>query len=152
MVITPAVAASEVEAADIVVIPGAIAIDKVLGVASEDTVQEFPSATVEAARHLTELATTTSSVCTGAFILGQAGLLDGKSVTTHWEDIDSLRTAVPKARVVEKRRWVDEGHLVTSGGISAGISMSLYLVARLTSLQLARATARQMEFEWTESP
>jgi len=93
-------------------------------------------------------ATLTASVCKGAFLLAKVGLFDGKTVTTHWEDIHDLRAMFPKVSVVENRRWVDAGQIVTSGGISAGIDMSLYLVARLANHELAVKTARQMEFDW----
>ena len=89
-----------------------------------------------------------ASVCTGAFLLAQAGLLEGLEVTTHWEDIDDLQVAWPALRVSREKRWVDNGHIVTSGGISAGIDMSLHLVSRLAGLELAERTARQMEYEW----
>lgn len=92
----------------------------------------------------------TASVCTGAFLLAQAGLLGGRTVTTHWEDIADLRTRFPDLTVREDCRWVDEGTIVTSGGISAGIDMSLHLVARLAGRELAVATARQMEVAWRE--
>ena len=89
-----------------------------------------------------------ASVCTGAFLLAEAGLLSQKTVTTHWEDIQDLQAQYPDLRVVENQRWVDQGKLVTSAGITAGIDMSLHLVSRLTSSECARLTARQMEFEW----
>ncbi len=90
----------------------------------------------------------TASVCTGAFLLARAGVLDGKSATTHWEDIADLRALFPRLQVLEGRRWVDEDKVVTSGGISAGIDMSLHLVERLAGRELALATARQMEVDW----
>lgn len=93
-------------------------------------------------------ATIVASVCTGAFILAQAGLLRNLKVTTHWEDIEDLRESYPDLTVIENQRWVDEGKFVTSGGISAGIDMSLHLVSKLISTELAKETARQMEFEW----
>lgn len=96
-------------------------------------------------------ASLTASICTGAFLLAKAGLLDGKSATTHWEDIADLRTMFPSVRVLEGRRWVDEGNIVTSAGISAGIDMSLHLVERIIDRRLAEQTARQMEFDWTEN-
>lgn len=89
-----------------------------------------------------------ASVCTGAFILAEAGLLVGLNVTTHWEDIADLRQTYPDLNVVEGQRWVDEGAYVTSGGISAGIDMSLHLVSRLVDLELAEKAAKQMEFDW----
>jgi transcriptional regulator GlxA family with amidase domain len=89
----------------------------------------------------------TASVCTGAFLLAKAGLLDAKTVTTHWEGIPDLRGMFPKVSVVENQRWVDAGQIVTSGGISAGIDMSLQLVARLVDRELAVRTTHQMELD-----
>lgn len=91
-----------------------------------------------------------ASVCTGAFFFAKAGLLDGKRATTHWSDIDELRDTFPSVTVLDNRRWVDEGGIVTSAGISAGIDMSLHLVARLAGRELALKTARQMEYDWHE--
>jgi transcriptional regulator GlxA family with amidase domain len=90
----------------------------------------------------------TASVCTGAFILAKAGLLDDLPVTTHWEDQTDLQSMYPRTCVLPGKRWVDNGHIVTSAGISAGIGMSLHLVARLEGLDLAKRTARQMEIDW----
>lgn len=90
----------------------------------------------------------TASVCTGAMLLASAGLLDGRSATTHWEDLAELQTSYPQVKVLAERRWVDEGHIVTSAGISAGIDMCLHLVERLAGRTLAEATARQMEYDW----
>lgn len=92
-----------------------------------------------------------ASICTGAFLLARAGLLEGKKATTHWEDIDDLKAMFPNTNVVENVRWVDEGHIVTSAGISAGIDMSLHLVRRLVDNDLAEKTARQLEFDWTQN-
>ena len=94
---------------------------------------------------ITEL---TASVCTGAFLLGKAGLLEGQEVTTHWEDIPDLDQLLPNSTVKENARWVDSGKFITSAGISAGIDMSLHLVSRLHSEDLAVRTARQMEYDW----
>jgi transcriptional regulator GlxA family with amidase domain len=93
----------------------------------------------------------TASVCTGAFLLGKAGLLGGKTITTHWEHIDDFRAMFPDVPVQDKKRWVDAGTIVTSAGISAGLDMSLYLVARLESAELAVRTARQMDYHWQRS-
>ena len=93
----------------------------------------------------------TASVCTGSFLLGKAGLLNGKSATTHWEDIQDMRSMFPDVDVLAEKRWVDTGSIVTSAGISAGIDMSLHLVSRLENEDLARRTARQMDFDWQQS-
>ncbi|MCG8317851.1 MAG: DJ-1/PfpI family protein [Pseudomonadales bacterium] len=92
-----------------------------------------------------------ASVCTGAFLLAQAHVLTNQQVTTHWEDIPDLKTQFPKLDVISQMRWVDQGNLVTSGGISAGIDMSLHLISKLHSIELAEATAMQMEFSWTKN-
>jgi transcriptional regulator GlxA family with amidase domain len=93
-----------------------------------------------------------ASVCTGALLLAQAGVLDGLEATTHWEDLDALRALRPQVRVRDDVRWVDSGPIVTSAGISAGIDMSLHLVQRLHSPELARRTARQMAYQHQENP
>ena len=94
----------------------------------------------------------TVSVCTGAFLLAQAGVLRTHRATTHWEDLDDLRQQFPQLQVLDGVRWVDEGRVITSAGISAGIDMSLHVVSRLVNPQLARATARQMDYSWQSEP
>lgn len=92
-----------------------------------------------------------ATVCTGVFLLAEACQdLSGK-VTTHWEDANDLRKMFGRLEVAEGVRWVDDGKVVSSGGISAGIDMCLYLVARLHSLELADKTARQMEYFWVKN-
>ena len=93
----------------------------------------------------------TASVCTGAFLLAKAAVLSNMQVTTHWQDIKDLREQFPCLDVKEGVRWVDNGDIVTSGGISAGIDMSLHLVSKLHSHELAEQTAKQMEFSWTKN-
>jgi transcriptional regulator GlxA family with amidase domain len=93
-----------------------------------------------------------ASVCTGAFPLALAGLLDGRTATTHWEDQAELRERFPAVTVVDDARWVDHGSVATSAGVSAGIDLSLHLVARLAGEDLAVATARQMDYPWTPDP
>ena len=92
-----------------------------------------------------------ASVCTGAFLLAEARVLSNQNVTTHWQHISDLRLAYPDLTVHESKRWVDEGNIITSAGISAGIDMSLHLVSRLHSQELAERTARQMEFDWSNN-
>lgn len=86
-----------------------------------------------------------ASVCTGAFVLAEAGLLAGRC-TTHWEDIPDLRARYPQLEVIEAVPFVDQGDLITSAGISAGLDMSLHLVGRLLGEARADATARQMQY------
>ncbi len=92
----------------------------------------------------------TTSVCTGAFLLGAAGLLDGLRATTHWTTIDGLRASLPMTDVLADARVVDEGEIITSAGVSAGIDMALHVVRRLHGDEVARRTARDMEYEGGE--
>lgn len=89
-----------------------------------------------------------TSVCTGASLLAQTGLLDGKSATSHWETIEWMRETYPAITMVENQRVVDEGNIVTSAGVSAGIDMALYLVGKLHGPAAAAHTARGMEYDW----
>jgi len=89
------------------------------------------------------------SVCTGALVLGAAGLLDQREATTHFMAFDELRSVAPRALVREGSRIVDNGNVVLSAGVSAGIDMSLHVVARLLGTDVARETARYMEYEGT---
>ncbi|GAB2649887.1 DJ-1/PfpI family protein [Vibrio panuliri] len=92
-----------------------------------------------------------ASVCTGAFLLAKAGLLDGSTVTTHWEDISALASQFPNLQVIDNRRWITSDKFTTSGGISAGIDMSLQLVSKYYGLPLAQTVARQIEYQWQTS-
>ena len=91
----------------------------------------------------------TASVCTGAFLLAEAGLLDGLEVTTHWKNILDLQRNYPNLQVRKGIRWIEQGKLFTAAGISAGIDTSLELVARLAGAELAERTTRQMEYTWS---
>ncbi len=99
---------------------------------------------------VSESASQVVSVCTGVFLLAKAGLLEGLKVTTHWEDISDLAQQFPSLNVISDKRWVASGKFTTSGGISAGIDMSLHLVSVHNGLQFAVKVARQMEYSWLE--
>jgi putative intracellular protease/amidase/YHS domain-containing protein len=90
----------------------------------------------------------TMSVCTGAFVLGKAGLLEGKEATTHWSAISALRTRFPHTTVHDDRRIVDNGSVITTAGVSAGIDGALHVVERLSGHDKAVKTARYMEYNW----
>lgn len=126
--------------ADVLVVPG--------GVVDDAMACPATLAWVAAQHPRTQI---TASVCTGAFLLAASGVLTGGEATTHWEDQADLARRFPGLSVREGVRWVDQGRVVTSAGISAGIDMSLHLVARLGGMALAERTARQMEFEWTRA-
>ena len=124
---------------DVLIVPGGI----VDGELARDEVIAWIART--AAR-----ASITASVCTGAFLLGKAGLLRGRTATTHWQDLANLHASFPGTEIAPGSRWVDEGPIVTAAGVCAGIDMSLHLVARLEGEELAMRTARQMEYDWQE--
>lgn len=88
-----------------------------------------------------------TSVCTGAFLLAKAGLIDGKRATTHWMDIDRLEREFPDVKVESNCKFIDEGSIITSGGISAGINMSFHIIKRLLGEEVAKKTAKRMEYD-----
>jgi transcriptional regulator GlxA family with amidase domain len=135
--LTPHHAIDEAGAVDLLVLPGAVSIDDVL---ADDALMTAVDVAAQRAQ-------TVASVCTGAFLLGRLGLLEGRRWTTHWEDVPDLAariTGTGEAWV----RWVDEGRVVTAGGLSSGIAMALHLVDRFAGRDLAVRTARQIEYDW----
>ena len=89
------------------------------------------------------------SVCTGALLLAKAVLLEGLEATTHHGALDLLREVAPRTKVHADRRYVDNGRVICSAGIAAGIDMSLYVVGKLLGSELARQTAAYMEYPWS---
>ena len=88
-----------------------------------------------------------ASVCTGALLLAGAGLLGGNRATSLHDAIDFLQSIYPAITVVSDHKYVDEGRILTSGGISAGIELAFHIVRRSYGLPVARATARYMEYD-----
>lgn len=127
--------------ADVLIVPGGV-VDAPL--ASPDTLRWIADQAAGAQ--------VVASVCTGAFLLAASGVVSDDAVTTHWEDIADLRAQFPALDVREGVRWVDNGRIVSSAGISAGIDMSLHLVERLAGRELAERTARQMDYAWNRNP
>ncbi len=144
------IGADELPALDVLVVPG--------GYGTRREVHNAPllawlREAAPATRHIV------ASVCTGAFLLAEASLLDGRGATTHWASLARLQATYPQVRVAGVlpeaaprpygTRYVDEGRVVTSAGISAGIDMALHLVARLAGTDVARQTAERMEYHWS---
>ncbi len=127
---------------DVVVVPGTIDVDAAVG-------DDRLLAAVDGLAGATDL---TASVCTGAFLLAAAGVLDGRPWTTHWEDVDLLAERAGAGGAVRDVRWVDAGEIVTAGGLSSGIAMALHLVDRLAGRELAERTARQIDYDWRPDP
>jgi transcriptional regulator GlxA family with amidase domain len=90
----------------------------------------------------------TASVCTGSLVLAKAGLLGGLRATTHHENFAELAQLIPQDQIDETVRFTDNGQVLTSAGISAGIDLSLHLVAKLHGESVATRTAHYMEYPW----
>lgn len=88
-----------------------------------------------------------TSVCTGALVYAAAGLLHQRPATTHWAAVDELRALDPSIDLRAQDRWIDDGDLVTSAGVSAGIDMALHLVARLAGSERARQVRRGIQYD-----
>ena len=123
---------------DILVIPGGY---------GAETVELYNKALISWIKLKHHTANITFSICTGAFILAEAGLLDGLSATTHWMDLTRLEADYPNIKVIKEVKFVDQDKIITSAGISSGINASLYLVSKLASKEIALNTAKRMEFE-----
>jgi transcriptional regulator GlxA family with amidase domain len=121
--------------ADVLVVPG--------GAGTRAQVES--PATVDYIRRADAAAEITTAVCTGSFLLERAGLLAGRRATTHWRSMEQLR-ALGSVRVAEGERWVDEGRIVTSAGVSAGIDMALHVVGRLWGPAMARRVQKAVEY------
>jgi transcriptional regulator GlxA family with amidase domain len=91
------------------------------------------------------------SVCTGSFVLAKAGLLEGLTATTHHRALAEFQKLAPHTTLDATKRFVDNGTVITSAGISAGIDMALYVVAKLLGKEQANETAEYMEYDWKQS-
>ena len=124
----------EVSAESLVVVPGMpyAATEQI-----ERRVTKWLAQAAESGAHI-------ASVCTGAFALGEAGLLDGRRCTTHWSRTKELARRFRKARVLEDRLFVTDGNITTSAGIASGIDMALALIEQMDGPLVAAEVAREM--------
>ena len=99
-----------------------------------------------------ERATVTATVCTGSALLARTGLLDGRPATSNKLAWDWVIQQGPQVRWQRRARWVDDGNVLTSSGVSAGIDMALSLVERLNGHEMALTSARNMEYVWNTDP
>ena len=134
--IKPDYAIENAPAPDIIVFPGGNA-----GPSANDPV------VMNWIKHTNSNGTNFMSVCTGAFIVAKAGLLENKRVTTHWGSTKNLAQQYPTTTVMEDTRWVDNGFVITTAGVSAGIDGALHFVARIKGRDEAQRTARYMEYD-----
>jgi putative intracellular protease/amidase len=137
-VMTPQFTLSEAPPPDVLVVPGGA-----IGSAVNDAPTiDWVRATSAKTRH-------TMSVCNGAFILAKTGLLDGLDATTTAHNIPKLRAQYPRIHVLEDRRYVDNGHIITTGGLSAGIDGALHVIERMRGLGEAQQVALGEEYRWS---
>jgi transcriptional regulator GlxA family with amidase domain len=136
LVVTPGFSFANAPAIDILVVPGG------LGTRREMENPAILSWVSDRAR----AAELVLSVCTGALLLGRAGLLDGLPVTTHHGALEELKAAAPAALVQGDRRMIDNGKLVIAAGVSSGIDASFHVIARLLGHDAARETAHYIEY------
>jgi len=94
-----------------------------------------------------ELVPLMTSVCTGSLVYAAAGLLAGRPATTHWGALDELAAADPSIKIRTVDRYVDDGNIITSAGVSAGIDMALHLVVRLAGAERARQVRRGIQYD-----
>jgi transcriptional regulator GlxA family with amidase domain len=134
--LVPDIAYADVGVLDVFVLPG-----------GDSSRQLDDERFLERMRTYSKGGTLMASVCTGAFVYAKAGLLDGKTATTHWSSVDSLASYGRNIRVDHDARYVDGGNVVTAAGVSAGIDMALHLVARLDSVDRAREVRRYMQYD-----
>jgi len=137
--VVPSGTAAKLSDVDILVIPG--------GPGTRREMRSPPM--LDFVRTAAAKAQITLSVCTGALLLGAAGLLRGRLATTHWAAMDELEAVDSGARLVPGSRVIDNGSLVVCAGVSAGIDGALYVVERVVGCAQAKATARAMEYDWT---
>jgi transcriptional regulator GlxA family with amidase domain len=135
--VTPDYDFSDAPHFDIIIIPGGHGTEEI----------EFNNTTVISwIKNRMKDVTIMASVCTGSFLLAKAGLLNGKSATTHWMDIDRLEKDY-NVKIKKDVKFVDEDSIITSAGVSAGIDMSFYIVKKLLGKEVATNTAKWMEYD-----
>jgi transcriptional regulator GlxA family with amidase domain len=122
---------------DVLVYPGGFGTRAQLG---DDGIRDW-------VQRLAKDGTLMTSVCTGALVYADAGLLDGRPATTHWASLELLSTLGEGIEVRAADRFVDDGDVVTAAGVSAGIDMALHLVARLHSTERAREVRRYIQYD-----
>jgi len=111
---------------------------------SATRLREYPDEVVDAVREAAASGSTMLGVCSGAFLLGAAGLLDDRPCTAHWMNVDDLRERFPRARIDPDVLFVDDGDLVTSAGTAAGIDACLHVVRRELGSAAVNVIARRM--------
>ena len=135
--INPEFSITEITQADILIIPGGDGAHLLL---------EKPEV-INWVKNIAPYTEFVLSVCSGSLVLAKANLLEGLKATTHHQVFKALRNIAPNTEVIENVRYIDNGQVITSAGISAGIDMSLYVIAKIFGQLTADATAKYMEYQ-----
>src|SRR5579862_3155577 len=144
--ISPPVGLERLEEADLIALPavGDQRLGRLAGGPARPPAQQFPAELLDALRRAVARGARVMSVCSGAFILGEAGLLDGRRCTTHWRNAAELARRYPRAKVDPDVLYVDVDPVITSAGTAAGIDACLYLVRQEQGSRVANGIARRM--------
>ena len=134
-VVTPDGSIHSVDATDLIVVSSILSIEKTM---------KYQGEVVPWLRHHYGQGTHIASICTGAFVLAETGLLDGKTATTHWGAADEFKKRYPRVRLKPERLITDEGDLYCSGGMNAGSDLSLYLVEKYCGHEVALQSSKTM--------
>lgn len=135
--VAPSHSFATMPAVDAVIVPGGNVHDAM----QDNDIQKWLNSQQKTAAHIL-------SVCTGSHILAEAGLLDGKGATTFHRSINWLKNDYPQIDVQPKKRFVDNGQIITSAGLSSGIDASLHLVGKVLGLDRAKTIALHIEYDW----
>ena len=129
---------------DIIIVPGA-STDRSIEIGKNPGVQNWLRANAQPAQ-------TVMSVCTGAFVVGGAGLFDGKNATTHWMTLAQFANEFPRVKTFEGVRYIGDGNIYSTGGVSSGIDGALHLVERFDGKAAADSVAKVLQYRRDTAP
>ena len=136
--LTPKFSIDDAPKPDIIIVPGASP-QRVIEVSQDPRIQNWLKANAQPDQ-------TVMSICTGAFIVGSAGLFDGKDATTHWMTLPQFATRFPLARTYDGVRYIGDGNVYSSGGVTSGIDGALHLVEQFSGKDAADSVARVLQY------
>ena len=142
--LTPKFSIDDAPKPDIIIVPGSSS-QRVNEMGKNPRIQKWLRANAQSGQ-------TVMSICTGAFIVGEAGLFDGKDATTHWMTLPQFATQFPLVRTYDGVRYVGDGNIYSSGGITSGIDGALHLVEQFSGKETADNVARVLQYRRDTTP
>ena len=142
LTVQPDVGFADHPAIDVLVVPGGRGVRTIINDPPDKVTLDWLTA-------IASRTTVTSSVCTGAWLLARAGLLRNRRATTHFLCLDRLRELDATITIAADQRVVEDGRIITSAGVAAGLDMALHVIAKLCGRPVAHATARYIEYPFT---